>query len=217
MATSRTLYLGTLNASSWALRAWLALKESGADFKEQLVDIRVPHRAANLAEIGKFSPPAAVPVLVDGAHVIFDSLAIMEFANELCSGRLLPRDPFQRARARSLTAWVHSGMSQLLCEVSFELSFTPFDPAQRAAQRHDMDRLLGILEAELKASEGPYLSGEAGLADFAFVPVVRRLLWLRPDLSAYPLAADWMAHLMARPWVRAWMSRAETLPPVIHG
>src|SRR3546814_5208718 len=85
------LYVGTKNASSWAMRAWLALKASGYDFDEQLVDIRRPQRFRNLASIGEFSPPAAVPVLDTGRTVIYDSNAIMEFANEVCGGALLPR------------------------------------------------------------------------------------------------------------------------------
>ena len=84
------LYSGTRNASSWAFRAWLALREAGVQFDEEVVDIRRPQRLGNLARIGAFSPPAAVPVLVHGDTVIFDSLAIMEYANELGGGTLLP-------------------------------------------------------------------------------------------------------------------------------
>ena len=34
---SRILYSGTRNASSWAFRAWLALREQGIDFEERIV------------------------------------------------------------------------------------------------------------------------------------------------------------------------------------
>src|SRR5262245_42172992 len=40
----RILYAGTKNASSWSLRAWLALKEAGVEFEERVVDIRRPQR-----------------------------------------------------------------------------------------------------------------------------------------------------------------------------
>ena len=82
------LYSGTKNASSWAMRAWLALREARIEFTEEVVDIRRPQRFINLARIGAFSPPAMVPVLVDGNTVIADSLAIMEFANDLAGGAL---------------------------------------------------------------------------------------------------------------------------------
>ena len=51
---ARTLYIGNYNASSWALRAWLSLKEANIDFSEQMVDIRRPQRWENLARIGEF-------------------------------------------------------------------------------------------------------------------------------------------------------------------
>src|SRR3546814_3026451 len=54
------LYSGTKNASSWAMRAWLALREAGVVFEEEVVDIRRPQRFANLDRIGAFSPPAKI-------------------------------------------------------------------------------------------------------------------------------------------------------------
>src|SRR4051812_20747387 len=104
-------YSGTKNASSWAMRAWLALREAGLEFDEEVVDIRRPQRFASLERIGRISPPAAVPVLIVDDVAIFDSLAIMEYANDRCGGRLLPADPVRRARARSVVAWQHSGLS----------------------------------------------------------------------------------------------------------
>ena len=53
---TRILYSGTRNASSWAFRAWLALKEVGVPFDEEVVDIRKPQRLANLERIRAFSP-----------------------------------------------------------------------------------------------------------------------------------------------------------------
>lgn len=99
---SRVLYSGTRNASSWALRAWLALREQNIPFEERVVDIRRPQRFENLASIAQFSPPGAVPVLVDGDVVIFDSLAIMEYASELGKEPLLPADIRLRALADGL-------------------------------------------------------------------------------------------------------------------
>src|SRR5690606_12410195 len=98
----RILYSGTKNASSWAFRAWLALREMNIEFEERVVDIRMPQRIENLGRIAEFSPPGAVPALVDDGTVIFDSLAIMEYANDLGGGCLLPPDAKARAHTRSL-------------------------------------------------------------------------------------------------------------------
>ena len=104
---SCVLYSGTKNASSGALRAWLALREQGIAFEERVVDIRRPQRLENLAGIAEFSPPGAVPVLVDDEVVIFDSLAIMEYASEIGRKPLLPADV--RLRAFSPCAFTGPG------------------------------------------------------------------------------------------------------------
>lgn len=211
---SRILYIGTKNASSWALRAWLALREQGIDFEERLVDIRHPQRTAELARIGEFSPPAAVPVLVDDGTVIFDSLAIMEYASEIGARPLLPADPRRRARARSLLAWVHSGLSGLCGRLSFESSFYPDRRSMTAEEAGQAGRILRVCGAELASNGGPYLAGALSLADLAFVPVVRRLQAHGADALAMPAVASWMQRLTRRPSVLEWMAEAEALPPV---
>jgi glutathione S-transferase len=211
----RVLYIGTKNASSWALRAWLALREQEIPFEERVVDIRRPQRFENLANIATFSPPGAVPVLVDGSVVIFDSLAIMEYASELGARTLLPADVRLRAHTRSLVAWVHSGLSGLCGNISFESSFYPQRRNLTATDVIEAGRIFSVWENELSSSGGPYLAGELSLADLAFVPVVRRLLSRTPDLSAWPIARHWTNRLMSRPSVMEWMHAAEALPPVL--
>ena len=210
----RILYSGTRNASSWAMRAWLALTEAGVPFEEHVVDIRRPQRFDNLARVGRFSPPAAVPVLVDGDVVIFDSLAIMEYANELGGGRLLPADLRRRAHARSLLAWQHAGLSGICARLSFESAFYPQRRAMTTAEQGEAARLFKVWEDELRASGGPYLLGELALPDLAFVPAVLRLLAHRPDMEPWPLAKAWCDRLVARPCVQRWLHEAEGLPPV---
>jgi glutathione S-transferase len=211
----RILYSGTRNASSWAFRAWLALREAGVDFEERIVDIRKPQRFENLARIQAFSPPGAVPVLVDDGTVIFDSLAIMEHANELCAGRLLPRDIKRRARARALLAWQHSGLSNLCPRLSFESAFYPDRRAMTDTELADAGRIFDAWENELAQSAGPFLAGDLSLADLAFLPTIVRLTSHMDDWRQWPLAAAWIERLLARPSVREWMQEALALPPVI--
>lgn len=210
----RILYSGTRNASSWAFRAWLALREAQVAFEERVVDIRVPQRFDNLARIRAFSPPGAVPVLVEGDAVVFDSLAIMEYANDLCGGRLLPADPVARATARALLAWQHSGLSGLCARLSFESAFYLDRRAMTPGEQAEAQRLLSTLESSLRSSGGPWLAGELSLADLAFVPTVVRLWAHEPDLASYPATAAWADRLLQRATVREWMDEARTLPPV---
>jgi glutathione S-transferase len=210
----RILYVGTKNASSWSLRAWLALREQGVAFEERLVDIRRPQRTAELARVREFSPPGAVPVLVDGGEVIFDSLAIMEYASELGERPLLPADRVRRARARSLMAWMHAGLSELCSGMSFESTFVPDRPPAPPGALEEAARVVAAWSDELARHGGPYLVGDLSLADLAFVPTVRRLVAHGVALDARPHVAEWVDRLMARPHVVEWMREAEKLPPV---
>lgn len=211
---SRILYTGTRNASSWAFRAWLALKEAGIEFEERIVDIRKPQRSENLARIAEFSPPGAVPVLVEGDTVIYDSLAIMEYANDLSSDSLLPTDIRLRAQARSLLAWQHAGLSGLCPRLSFESAFYPDRRAMSADEVSDSKRLFGVFETNLQRGNGPCLVGALSLADLAFVPTVVRIMAHEPEIDPWPLTKAWSDLLLSRPAVRQWMQEAAELPPV---
>lgn len=208
------LYSGTKNASSWAMRAWLALREAGIAFEEEVVDIRRPQRFANLDRIGAFSPPAMVPALVVDPTVIFDSVAIMEYANEVADGLLLPEDREARARARSLVAWQHSGLSGICARISFESSFYPLKRSLTAAERAEAGRLFACLEEALQLSGGPYLFGRLSLADLMLVPTVVRLTRHDLDLANWPLSRNWAAELLARASIDEWMREADALPHI---
>jgi glutathione S-transferase len=214
---ARILYIGTKNASTWALRAWLPMRELNIEFEEQVVDIRRPQRFANLAKIAEFSAPGAVPVLVDDGVVIFDSLAIMEYANDIGGGTLLPKDARLRAHARSLVAWVHSGMSDLCSSMSFESTFHKERHPLTETQADEVTRVFAIWEQELARSGGPFLVGDLSLADLTFVPTIRRLLsrGTSPAAAAWPLTQAWIERVMSRSSVKEWMQEAELLPPVI--
>ena len=65
-----TLVIGNRNYSSWSLRGWLYLKESGLVFSE----VRIPLHVGNWrAEVGRFTPAGRVPVLIDGDLTVWDS------------------------------------------------------------------------------------------------------------------------------------------------
>ena len=212
---TRTLYSGTKNASSWAFRAWLALKEQDIEFEERVVDIRVPQRFRNLARIAEFSPPGAVPVLVDDDAIIYDSLAIMEYANELGDGSLLPTDTKLRAQTRSLVAWQHSGLSNLCPRLSFESSFYPDKRAMSPDEIADTKRLFDVLEMSLQRSGGSFLVGALSLADLVLVPTLIRIMSHGPNSEAWPLTQAWYELLMSRDSVQEWMQEAMRLPPVL--
>jgi len=207
-------YSGTKNASSWAMRAWLALRAAGLQFEEEIVDIRRPQRFRNLARVAQFSPPAMVPVLCVDGVVISDSLAIMEYANDMCEGRLLPADSLLRGQARSLVAWQHSGLSGICGRISFESAFYPLKRKLATAELAECRRLFDWLERLLRASPGPFLFGAVSLADFALTPAVIRLTRHDVDLEAWHAVGEWASAILDHPLVAEWMREADAQPPV---
>lgn len=207
-------YSGTKNASSWAMRAWLALRAADFQFNEVVVDIRRPQRFGGLAHLATLGPSATVPALVVDGVALFDSLAIMEFANDLSNGRLLPQDLLQRGVARSIVAWQHAGLSQICSRISFESSFYPFKRQLTPSEKSECCRLFEFLESVLAESGGPYLFGKVSLADFSLAPAAIRLSRHQAPLESFPLTRKWTAELIAYPSVQEWLREADELPHI---
>lgn len=208
------LYSGTKNASSWAFRAWLALRAAGYDFEDHVVDIRRPQRYINLAEVGQISPPSCVPVLDTGRTIIFESAAIMEFANDYAGGTLLPADIESRAQARALVLWQVTGLSNICPRISFESSFYPAKRALSRAEQAEAGRLFDVYEAALAASGGQFLFGDWSLADCMHVPTIIKFARHNLDTSSYPLSQNWIDTVMRRPDVCEWLAEADQLPHI---
>jgi glutathione S-transferase len=208
------LYSGTKNASSWALRAWLALRAAGVEFDEEVVDIRRPQRFANLAAIGRFAPPASVPVLVVDERSIFDSVAIMEYANDISGGQLLPADLLLRAEARSILAWQHSGLSEITPRLSFESAFYADRRALAESEIEQCGRLMAYLQQLLRHSGGPFLFGACSLADLALVPTALKLDRHHFPWCNWSPSETWAATLLSMPAVVEWLAEADALPPI---
>ncbi|XOV80359.1 MAG: glutathione S-transferase family protein [Aestuariibacter sp.] len=211
---SRVLYSGNRNASSWAFRAWLALKEQNIQFDEEIIDLRRPQRWANLQRIGAISPTASVPVLDDNGFIIFDSLAIMEYANELGDGSLLPDNIKSRAKARAFTAWQHSTFGRVCPCLSFESAFYPDKKTLSRDETSAIENIYSVWEDSITEFDGDYLVGGYSLADIMFVPsVVRFSSHLTPD-SRWPKTQKWVELLLNRPFVKEWLDEANQQDPI---
>lgn len=208
------LYIGNYNASSWAFRAWLALKEQGIEFVEEMVDIRRPQRWQNLAKIGAFSPPAMVPVLTVNDFVIYDSLAIMEYANDCGDGSLLPTDINTKARARGLVAWQHSTFGRICPALFFESAFYHEKKVPSTEERQAIHNVYQVWENCLDECKGDYLVGNYSLADIAFVPSILRLTSHEKCTEQWPNTRAWIKRILNRPYVQEWLEKAYQEEPI---
>jgi glutathione S-transferase len=185
------LYIGNKNYSSWSLRPWLLLRHFGVDFAERLLWLDTPEFAA---EVAKASPSRRVPVLHDQGRVIWDSLAICEYANETwLEGRGWPRDPSLRALARSAACEMHSSFGALRSQL----------PMNRV-------QALWAQLREAAAGQGDFLCGEFGIVDAMFAPVVIRFRGYGPELTTS--SRTYMDSMLALPALKAWIDAGVAEP-----
>jgi glutathione S-transferase len=205
-----TIVLGSKGYSSWSLRAWLALEQTGAPYAEVLVALDQPDTAAN---IRRHSPSGRVPTLLDGELAIWDSLAIGEYlAERFPEAGLWPADSTARAIARAVSAEMHSGFAALRQQMPMNLHRSPKDVARNPALDADIARILEIwrdCRARFGAG-GPFLFGKQTLADAMFAPVVVRFrayaVALDGEAAAYAQAI-WSLPAMEK-WTAAAVSEA---------
>lgn len=209
-----TLVIGNKNYSSWSLRAWLALRHMQLPFTEVVVPLDQP---GTRDELEKYSPSARVPVLRQGELVIWDSLAICEYAAEL-SGRGWPAEPRARALARSVSAEMHSSFTHLRSLWPMNARARNRRTAMTAALKADIERVDEIWN-DCRARFGgdkPWLFGDYCIADAMYAPVVLRFKTY--GAAAISQSARWyMAAALEDPTLQEWLQAAKAEPWTIPG
>lgn len=207
-----TLVIGSKNYSSWSLRGWLAVRQSGAAFEEVFVPFHTDDRTAL---IRAQSPSGLVPVLKHGDLVINDSLAIAEYlAERHPEAGLWPADPATRAQARSAAAEMHSGFTALRSALPMNFRLKRDGPARDAAVEEDIRRITEIWQdcRERHGADGPFLFGAFCIADAMYAPVVSRFRTY--GVPAPGLCATYMDAVWNHPWMIEWGAAAEGEPPI---
>ena len=189
------LLIGSKNYSSWSLRPWLMLRQSGLSFSEECVALRSPEFAER---VRAWSPAGKVPVLRHGKRVIWDSLAIGEYLAETFPERgLWPRDPGLRAEARAVAAEMHSGFLALRSQMPMNIRVR-----RTARPTPELDADLSRVKAIFAAARGPFLFGEFSIADAMYGPVAFRF-------QTYGVRDDYAESLLKLPALREWAEAAQ--------
>ncbi len=208
------LYIANKNYSSWSMRPWVMLKNAGIAFDEVVARFDSFEPGSQFKKtITSVNPTGRVPCLVDDGLVVWDTLAIAEYAAEKYPGKKLwPQDVAQRARARSICAEMHSGFSALRshCPMNIEASLGDIGTLalrDKPAVRADVARIEAMWVELLSQHGGPYLFGtQFSIADAYFAPVCMRFktyaLSQRADINAY------VERIRTAPGVAAWIAAA---------
>ena len=182
------LIIGDKAFSTWSLRPWLVLKRAGAEFAETQILL---DKADTTSLIRRHNPAGKVPALRVDGEVIWDSLAICEWAaDHWPRAKLWPANGPARWMARSLVAEFHSGYPALRTECSMGPEHPmvgpggPMRPVSSAVGGEVIRLIDSIRQAKGRfGGDGPWLFGDWTIADAFYTPVATRIRRYGIDLS----------------------------------
>ena len=217
------LYVGSKRYSSWSLRPHLAFEQSGVPYEERTIILDQPDSKANIAKV---SPSARVPVLIvprsslgsddhvygraGGDLVIQDSLAICEYIAEIAP-QLWPSDRATRARARAISAEMHSGFAALRRDMPMDVCAHKPGVGHTAEALADAARVMAIWREALAASGGPFLYGAFSIADAMYAPVTTRFTTYGVETDA--VCRTYIATIAELPAMKRYVADAAREPP----
>ena len=199
------LVIGNKNYSSWSLRAWVLLRHLGLEFEEIRVPLYTPEFAR---EIRRYSPAGRVPVLLEGDLQVWDTLAIAEHLAEK-TGRGWPAQRAARARARSISAEMHSGFQALRTACPFNARARGRRVAQTPELRADIARIDDVWRESPQqfGQGGPWLFGDYSIADAMYSAVALRFNTYGASLSS--ASSSYLTTVLADPPLIEWLQAAD--------
>lgn len=199
---SYTLITANRNYSSWSLRPWVLMKALGVAFDDRIEPFTKP---SNYDEFRAFSPTGQVPVLLDGARTVWDSLGIALYLAERHAG-VWPQDDAARAFAMCAVAEMHGGFSALRNDCTMNVGVRVKPRPMRDALLRDVARVREIFEHGLASFGGPWLAGPDFTAlDAFFAPVAFRIRTYALDVGA---GQAWVDRILAHPAMLQWEAEA---------
>ncbi|MGH8296558.1 MAG: maleylacetoacetate isomerase [Steroidobacteraceae bacterium] len=196
--------LYTYFRSSAAYRVRVALALKGIDYESVAVDLRSgAHREPDYLAL---SPQGLVPALEDGGAVIGQSLAIIEYLEEIHpQPPLLPRPAVDRARVRSMALAIACDMHPLNNLRVLNHLRSPLGHDEAAVDgwyRHWIAAGFRGLEEEARRSSGDgrhMFGAQVTLADVCLVPQMYNARRFKCNVAPFPTLAAICSHLEALP------------------
>lgn len=196
--------------STYTRTARLALAQKGVAYTLEPVDHRAP-------EYRKIHPFAKTPAMRHGDFVLYETLAICIYVDDVFDGPpLVPDEP--RARARAFQ-WVSATLDYLyptmIRKLVFERLVAKFEgraPNEALVKEGlpEITRQVGVLQETLDRT--PYLAGESmTIADMFLLPIAFYVSFTAEGqriMDGAPALGEWLARMSAEPCAEA------TMPPV---
>ncbi len=174
----------------FAQRAVILLKRQALHYKITFINPMDPPEWFK-----KISPTGQVPLLRVDDEIVFESVAINEFINDISGGELLPENPLKKAQNR---AWIQfsSAMMQDLFHIATgdKTQFTQSKDALFAA----------LSKFETAKTTAPFFNGgDFSLVDATMAPLFMRLKWINEftdnalSLAKLPQISQWSDALLS--------------------
>jgi glutathione S-transferase len=209
-----TIYIGNKNYSSWSLRGWLMLKQTGAEFAEVVIPL---DETGSRTEILRHSPSGRVPALHHGNLVVWETVAIGEYLAELFpAAGLWPEAREARAVARAVSAEMHAGFPALRAHLPMNMRSSFPNRGVSVEAQADINRITALWRDCRKrfGGGGSFLFGAAGVADCMYAPVVSRFRTYKIDLE--PEAQAYCDAVWGLPALQEWLAAARNEPMIIE-
>jgi glutathione S-transferase len=179
--------------------------------------IVVPPGGAGSEAMRAIQPFGQVPVLLVGNAVLIESLALVEYLDEIAPANgLLPTDPVARARVRGIALAHDHHVVPAMRPLLLQLRTPTLSPAAITAAFDSVEHTLSML-VRLFDAEGLAVGGLVSLADVAIAPfafLCDRLAARFDAASPYarvPRAASWWSAAMAVPAIAADTERRSSV------
>lgn len=177
--------------SSCSYRVRIALNLKQLDFETLPIHLVRDGGEQNKADYRKHNPMGQVPCLLVGDVGLSQSMAILEYLEQVHpEPALLPKDPIAAAQVRAVCEMINSGIQPIQ-----NLSVLVYLEGDMGAQgkrvewsRHWITRGFDALEQMLQSSAGRFSFGDSiTLADCFVIPQVYNAHRFKVDMSRYPI------------------------------
>ena len=177
--------------SSAAYRVRIALNLKGLDYHSESVHLVKDGGQQHLESYQSLNPAELVPTLVDGELVLNQSMAILQYLDDVYPQYpLLPEDKIEKAKVTAFALDIACEMHPINNLRVLQHLKSPLGHSQQETEnwyRHWLKVGFDALEQRLLSHAGKYcFADKVSMADLVLVPQVYNAIRYQLDMKAYP-------------------------------
>jgi len=192
------LYSYWRSSCSWRVR--IALQLAGVEVDQRAVHLVKDGGQQLKDQYSDLNPMQQVPTLLIQGERLTQSMAILEFINELKpEANLVPKDILQKAKVRMLCEIINSGI-QPIQNLAVLKKHSEDQEERKAWAKYWIEKGFRALEVELVSTAGEMSVGDqVTLADCCLVPQIYNAVRFGIDMSQFPVVSRVHENLRTKP------------------